>query len=58
MMLGIKKDCPISFRVAGVFKFRVAELIHLGLLNDAGYGKKIPQLPLGLLGCLILGLQR
>ena len=57
-MLGIKKDFPISFRVAGVFKFRVAKMIHLGLLSDAGYEKKTPQLPLGLLGCLILGLQR
>ena len=41
-MLGIKKDSPISFRVAGMFKFRVAEMIHLGLLSDAGYKKRFP----------------
>ena len=35
-MLGLKKN-PISFRVAKVFHFRDAEMIHLGVLVDAGY---------------------
>ena len=32
----------MSFRVAQVFHVRVAEIIYLGLLIDAGYKKKSP----------------
>ena len=42
MGLGIKTDSQISFRVARVFDFRVAELIYLGVLVDAGYKKNNP----------------
>ena len=47
MMMSIKKESPIHFRVSQVFdfrvaqvlNFRVAQVIDLGLLDDDGHSK-------------------